>query len=120
MSFSVLRCFFFFLFNVNCDYFFNTYLFPNNSISLIIPKLIRNLISSQLKILYTYGFLVYSYIFICTNSSFMASFFLFFFFFFNLNFLKIETLLIVLIFFFLLIIFIFYFIFKIEFCSNLI
>ena len=57
------------------QFFSNKNLFPNNSLSLIISRLIRNLTFSQLKILYIERvFLVYSYIFLCTtSSSFMAS-----------------------------------------------
>ena len=90
-------CFFFL--NVNCDNFLNTYLFPNNSIFLLIPKFIRNLTSSQLKILYIYGFFsVFLYIYM--HNFIIYDFFLFLFFFFLINILEIETLLIVLINFF--------------------
>ena len=55
--------------------FFNTNLFPNNSISLIIPKLIRNLTSSQLKIFYIYSFFsVFLYIYM--HNFFIYDFFL--------------------------------------------
>ena len=89
----------FFFFNINCDNFFNTYLFPYNSISLIISKLIRNLTFSQLKILYIYNFLsVFLYIYM--HNFFIYGFFLSLFPFFFLNFLELETLLIILINFF--------------------
>ena len=57
------------------QFFSDKNLFPNNSLSLIISRLIRNLTFSQLKILYIERvFLVCSYIFLCTtSSSFMAS-----------------------------------------------
>ena len=92
-----------FFFKVNCDHFFNTYIFPNNFISLIIPKLIRNLTSSQLKILYIYGFFsVFLYIYMHKLLHlWLLSFFFSFSFVFKFNFLEIETLLIVLIIFFL-------------------
>ena len=79
--------------------FFNTNIFPNNSISLIISKLIRNLTFSQLKILYIYDFLsVFLYIYM--HNFFIYGFFLSLFPFFFINFLEIETLLIILINFF--------------------